>query len=58
MDREESIMKEDNRPYAEIMDEGIRKQNEEFKNALKRAGWTNVENINWDYDIGPKKEKE
>ena len=40
----------DNRPYAEIMDEGIRKQNEEFKNALKRAGWTNVEDINWNYD--------
>ena len=50
-------MKKDNRPYAEIMDEGIRKQNEEFKNALKRAGWANVEDINWDYDIGPKKEK-
>ena len=33
-------MKKDNRPYAEIVDEGIKKQNEEFKNALKRAGWT------------------
>ena len=30
--------------------EGIKKQNEEFKNALKRAGWANVEDINWDYD--------
>ena len=53
-------MKEDNRPYAEIMDEGIRKQNEEFKNALKRAGWTNVEDINWNYDSPEwnKKERE
>ena len=51
MKREECNMnKKDTRPYAEIMEEGIKKQNEEFKNALKRAGWANVEDINWDYD--------
>ena len=61
-------MKKDNRPYAEIVDEGIKKQNEEFKNALKKAGWTNDkvkdfmkdEDINWNYDSPEwnKKERE
>ena len=48
------------RVWTKDFDEGIKKQNEEFKNALKRAGWTNDEDINWNYDSPEwnKKERE
>ena len=39
------------KPFSEILNDGMKKQNDQFKNFVKNVGLGNLNDINIDYDI-------